>query len=78
MSQSTVLAAPIRVVNQSWGRPPLLHLAKERPGRQVLGHAFPHGIANNLASKDILQTCQIEPAFVHSDVSPRRSSLDRA
>jgi len=59
----TVLAAAIRVMNQSFGRPLLLCRPEQGFADQVLRHALRHGVADDLAGKDIFYTREIEPTL---------------
>jgi len=63
-----VLAAPIRVVNQSLSRAFGRHSIEQGLVNQIPGQAFPHGISNNISGKEILVGGNIQPAFVSRHV----------
>ncbi len=49
-------------------RPLLLHSPKQRLTDQPVGHSLSLRITHNLTGKHILETSQIKPAFVGSDI----------
>ena len=76
---SAVLATSIRVVNQA-GREAGVFL--QHPGKrltdQVLGHPLAHGIARQIATKQILVACQVKPTLVSRDVGDVGNDKRRA
>ncbi len=64
----TVLATPVRVVNQPARRTFLCDTTKQGLADQVFGHALAHGVAHQVAAEQVFVTRQIEPSFIGRDV----------
>jgi len=57
------------MMNQPSRRPLGSDGAKQRLGDQILCHTFPHGVAHDFSSKEILVTGKIQPTLGRGDVS---------
>src|SRR6266568_7498544 len=58
-----ILATSIRVMNQPWRRTLGLHGPEQRLPNQLLRHPFSHGVTDDFTGENILDPCQIKPAF---------------
>ena len=66
--KGTVLAAPIRMVQQSGGWPLGCNRPEKGLADQMFRHARGHGIADDLSGVHVLMTGQVEPPLPGRDV----------
>jgi hypothetical protein len=72
IAAGTILAAPVGMMDQILGRASGRYRQEQGAADQILRHSMAHGVADDLFFPQILDSSQIDPAFLRGDVGDVR------